>query len=144
MKKLSVLTVLFLFLISPMAKGQETGPVKYENPEWFEIVQVKYKPGMKGKAQDLIKEHFMSTAKEAGLPGPYMILNFISGEWDMLYVWKLEEGLETLNYEISPNGVKFRDAFFKKMGGPEKAREIWNEYDSYIQDWKIEFARGWE
>lgn len=144
MKNSIILLVLLLFLYSPNAEGQETGAKKFENPEWFEIVQVKYKPGAKQKAKELIKEHFMATGMEAGIPGPHLILDLVSGEWDMLYIWKLEEGIGTLDYEITPEGAKFREAFLKKVGSQQRAEEIWSEYDSYVQDWKVEFARKWE
>lgn len=144
MKKLVIITVLFLFLIPSSAPGQETGPKKYQNAEWFEIVQVKYKAGKKENAQAIIKDYFMATGREANIPGPHLILDLVSGEWDMVFLWKLEEGIETLNYEISPTGAKFREAFLKKVGGQEKAKEIWEEYYSYILDWKSEFARSWE
>ena len=133
-----------LFLFSPALMGQETGAKEYQNPEWFEIVHVKYKAGTKEKAQAIIKDYFMATGRESNLPGPQMMLDVVSGEWDMLFLWKLEEGIKTLDYEISPTGAKFREAFLKKVGGEEKARAIWEEYYSYIQDWDTEFARKWE
>lgn len=143
MKKFPILTLLFIFLIAPLANGQETGSKKFQNPEWFEIVQVKYKAGKKEKAQSLIKDYFMATGQAAGLPGPHMTLDMVSGEWDMVFLWKMEEGIETLNYEISPTGAKFRKAFMEKVGGEEKAQQIWEEYYSYIQDWNSEIARKW-
>lgn len=144
MKNSVILMLLLLFFFSPIINAQETGPKKYENPEWFEIVQVKYKPGKKQKAKELIKEHFMATGREAGLPGPHMILDLVSGQWDMVYIWKLEEGIATLDYELSPEGAKFQEAFLKKVGSKERAEEIWNEYYSYVQDWNVEFAQKWE
>lgn len=143
MKNLAV-TVLLLFLFSATRMGQETAAREFQNPEWFEIIHVKYKAGQKEKAQTITKDYFMATGRESNLPGPYMMLDLISGEWDMVFIWELEEGIKTLDYEISPTGAKFRDAFFKKVGGEEKAREIWQEYYSYILDWKTEFARKWE
>ncbi|MDX1603838.1 MAG: hypothetical protein R3209_12265 [Salinimicrobium sediminis] len=144
MKNLMLLTMWTLFLFTSTAQGQETKAKQFENPQWFEIVQVKYKAGQKEKAQAIIKDHFMATGMESNLPGPHMMLDLVSGEWDMIFIWELEEGIKTLDFEISPTGAKFRDAFMKKVGGEEKAREIWQEYYSYIQDWKTELARKWE
>lgn len=139
-----ILTVSLLFLFTSAVKGQETGAKEFQNPQWFEIVQVKYKAGQKERAQTLIRDYFMATGMESNLPGPHMMLDLVSGEWDMMFIWELEEGIQTLNYEITPTGAKFRDAFMKKVGGEQKAGEIWQEYYSYIQDWKTELARKWD
>ena len=55
-----------------------------------------------------------------------------SGEYDLVLVWAMEGGIEDMNWEVNPRGVKFRTALNELSGGSEKAQAIQDEYQSLI------------
>ena len=59
----------------------------------------------------------------------------------MVVIWELEEGIETLNYEISPNDVKWMGELSNLTGSQEKAMGKLDEFYSYLAEWKTEIAR---
>lgn len=55
-------------------------------------------------------------------------------------VWELKEGVDALNYEMSPDDVKWFAELGKLTGGMDKANEKMNEFFSYVKSWKTELA----
>ncbi|WP_224489320.1 hypothetical protein [Robertkochia flava] len=127
MKSLSlVLTALFTVLLFSNAEAQEAK--KYDNPEWYSFVYVDYHPGMMGEARDIINNYFKKASAQAGTPTPVMEISLAAGEYDMLIVWKMQDGVEGLNWQTSPNQIKWRNAMNELAGSPEKAEEIMAQY----------------
>lgn len=140
---LAFTALLFCFNLS--AQEEEMTPKKYENPQWYVIQYVNFKEGKSSDAKKIIKDHFLEADREAGNTGPVMELDLVFGEWDFVVIWHMEEGVEALNWEISPEGVKWIQAFRKQAGSKERATEIMEEFQSYIVATKSEFARkAWD
>ena len=132
MKKFSLfLTALLTFCFISSSFSQEAK--KYENPEWYEFVFVDYHSGMMGEARDIIENYFKKAAAQAGTPVPLMELSLAAGEYDMLVVWKMEDGVEGLNWQRSPNQVKWWTAMNELAGGEEKAQEIMKQYQKCVR-----------
>jgi len=135
MKKVFSITLicaLFAILTSNMAYSQdEMQAKKYDNPEWKRIAVVKYKPGMYGKARNIIDNYYRKAAEKAGMSIPYTI-ELKTGDWDILIIWDMKDGIEAMNWEVSPENVKWRKALNEVAGGKEKADEISKEYSSTI------------
>lgn len=134
------LAVLVMIACTGMLQAQEMKVKKYDNPEWVRVAYVKFKPMMKDRAQAIIKDYFMKADMNLGNPGP-MAFDMASGEYDMLVIFQLEEGLETLNYEMSPDDVKWMQEMSKLTGGPDKAMAKLQEFYSYVDRWDSELAR---
>lgn len=135
-----VLAMLFCFsLIS--AQEKEMNPKKYENPEYYMVSYVKFHAGKSGDAKKIIDEYFIPSSQDAEIAGPVMHLDLITGEWDMLVIWHMKEGLESLNWEMSPDDIKWEKAFVKLVGGEEKGKEISRKWESYIKSSKSEISR---
>ena len=83
----------------------------------------------------------MKAGKAANLPGPEMVLEMNSGEYDLMVVWKMKDGIEDMNWEVSPNDVKWYNSFLNVVGSKEKADEIDAEYQACIRSSKGELAR---
>jgi len=121
-----------LVLVSKFAYSQDQiQPKKYDNPQWKRIVAVDYKPGKYGRAKEIIYSYYRKAAEKAGTQPPQTI-ELQTGEWDVLYIWNLEDGIETLDWEVSPNSIAWRKALNEIMGGEEKAAEIIKEYQSTV------------
>ncbi len=125
-----MLIVCCFILSSTITKAQEAK--KYDNPQWKTIVYIDFEVGKQGRAQEIIKDYFVKAADKAGTPKPEYVLNMNSGEWDMILIWNMEDGIESMNWETSPNGVKWQKAFNEVCGGEEKAKAISSEYDAGV------------
>ncbi|SDL34976.1 hypothetical protein SAMN04488034_103278 [Salinimicrobium catena] len=143
--KLSFTVLAFLFCFhSISAQEEEMKPKKYDNPEYYVITYLKFDTGKTQSAKKIIKDYFAAAGENAGIPGPAMMLDLVTGEWDMMITWHLKDGPEALNWEISPEDVKWGKAFHELAGSPEKAEEINKEWQSYVKSSKTQLARRYQ
>lgn len=141
MKTVGALLVAIGFLAVGNVSAQDMKAKKYENPEWYQVVYVDYLPGKEDDARKLIDDYFKKASDNAGTPKPVMEFALYSGEYDYMYIWKLDEGLQSLDWEVSPNQVEWGKAFMEMAGGKEKAEQISDEYSGYVNSVKVELAR---
>ncbi|MEZ4930865.1 MAG: hypothetical protein R2788_01880 [Saprospiraceae bacterium] len=134
-------TAFFLFSFSSLSAQTEMTAKKYDNPQWQRIVYVDYHSGMAGKARDIIEDYYKKASKMAGTPSPVIDIEMSTGEYDYIYIWNLEGGLEDMNWEVSPNNIKWRKALVSIAGSEEKADAIRSEYNSYVRSAKSELGR---
>ena len=142
MKIVGPLLLMLSFLLVGNMNAQEMEAKKYENPEWYQLVYVDYVAGKEDDARKLINDYFKKASDQAGTSKPVMEFSLYSGEYDFLYIWKLDEGLQSLDWEVSPRQVEWGKAFMEMVGSKEKADEISDEYSSYVKSVKIELARN--
>ncbi|UJH67770.1 hypothetical protein [Allomuricauda sp. SCSIO 65647] len=121
--------------------SQEMASKKYDNPQWYNIVYVDYKPGTYDKAQSIIQDYFIKASEKAGTPQPVMALELNSGSYDSMLLWHMKEGVEGMNWDISPDDVKWRTALNEIAGSAEKASEILKDYQSCIASSSNTIAR---
>lgn len=126
--------VAIVLLPAVPADAQEEAPEarKYENVTWYEIAQIDFKPGKRDAAIEIIENHYMPAAAEAGTPGPVMTLQHRTGEWDLTVVWHMKRGPAEMEWERTPEGIAWYEKFAEMAGGPEEARKIGEEFSSYI------------
>lgn len=143
MKQLRSLIPLIALLVcfNSSAQVEEPKPKKYDNPEYYMVSYLKFHAGKAGDANKIIDEYFAPSAQEAGVPGPVMHLDLVTGEWDLLVIWNMKDGVESLNWEMSPDDVKWEKAFVKLAGGEEQGMEISRKWESYIKESKSQLAR---
>ena len=95
---------------------------------------VKFKPGKRERAFEIISEHFMPAGEKAGTPGPLGVIHYQTGQWDAQFVWDLAGGMADLEWYRSPNNIKWWAALAEQEGGEEAASELMGEYQSLIAD----------
>lgn len=130
MKKLCLLIVLSFWIASIAMAQDEVKPAKFENVEWYQVVLIDFKQGTVGKVQDII-EQYEAAGKEAGTPGPELYW-MSTGEYDVMAIWKLDNGPADMEWKISPNDVKWWDAFVKQQGSEEAAQKLQQEFAGYV------------
>ena len=140
MKKPLLIVLIALLIPTFLLAQEEQTPKKYENPEWYRVVYVKYHTGKMGEATKIVNEHYRPVAEKLGRSGPTSY-DPISGEWDRISFFKLAEGMSGYDWEISPGGIEWNKEFTKQAGGQEKADEIRKQYQSCILENKIEIVR---
>jgi hypothetical protein len=130
--------VAFVFPAASQAQ-QENKPMRYENVTWKTITYVKFLPGKRNKALAIIRDHFMKAGQTAGTPGPTMY-EMRSGKWDLVLVWDMKEGVESLTWERSPDGAAWFKALSDQEGGAEKAQALYDKYYSMVAEGHSEIA----
>ncbi|WP_037373967.1 hypothetical protein [Salinimicrobium xinjiangense] len=140
----NLLPVIALLLCFNFSFAQDTGEMtakKHENLNWYYITFIKFEQGKMEDAKKIIKEYFIPTDQDAGHAGPVIAFDLLFSEWDHVVAFKIEEGIQALEWEMSPRDVEWMKAFNKRAGSEAKAKEIQEEFQSYIKDYKSHLAR---
>ena len=134
-KVLAVSAALSMFAVPASAQEDEDGPMTQgDDAHYISSTLVKFKPGKRERAFEIIAEHFMPAGEKAGTPGPLGVIHYQTGEWDAQFVWELEGGMADLEWYRSPNNIKWWAALAEQEGGEEAASELMGEYQSLIAD----------
>jgi hypothetical protein len=126
----AALIVLFSSLISANIRAQ-TQAKKYDNPKWKSITFIQFKEGKMDRVREIINNYFVKAAEKSGTPTPSMVSELVTGEWNMVVVWDMKEGVDALNWETSPDDVKWMTAM-NEIAGVDKAKAILDEWSSLI------------
>ncbi|MCW5899699.1 MAG: hypothetical protein KIT10_10550 [Flavobacteriales bacterium] len=113
---------------------------RLDNPQWHSVVHIKFQAGKMARIQQ-IWDDMDKINEKAGTPQPVLRLRMSTGEWDVMIVWKMEGGIEDMNWEVRPDNVKGRQAAIAHFGTVEKFKEVRDEYRSYMVASKREIAR---
>ena len=128
-----VVGLCFILITSVPSFGQDEAPKakKMEGHTWHQVVMVKYKPGTTSEAMKIINDHFMKAGMESGTPGPE-IMQFKTGEWDMMMVWSMDS-ISEMDWEVSPDDEKWWAAMAEQEGSMEKAMEVMQKYMDMVE-----------
>lgn len=134
-KVFAVSAALTMFAVPASAQDDEEGPITQgDDARYVSATYVKFKPGKRERAFEIIADHFVPAGKKAGTPGPLGAIHFQTGEWDALFVWKLEGGMADLEWYRSENNIKWAAALAELEGGKEAAGELMAEYRSLVDE----------
>lgn len=125
-----MLLVFLLLVGTTVFTQEEVSEKKYENVDWYQVVLIDFQQGKVGAAQAIIVK-FEAAGVEAGTPGPELFW-FSTGEYDAMAIWKLEDGPGDLEWQITPDDVKWWDAFVKQQGSAEEAQKLQQEFGSLV------------
>lgn len=106
--------------------GGESGEARY-----VRVTFVSYKPGMAGRAYTILREHYAPAGEAAGTPGPITV-HFQTGPFDAAYHWQLENGMSDMEWQRSPNQVKFRAAMAELEGSEAAAQAVRDSYNATV------------
>jgi len=140
MFKITTMAMILFLIAGNFSFAQEMQAEKYENPEWVNIAYIKFKPMKKDPAMSIVENYFMKADEDAGIEAPTSY-HFAFGKYDMMVIWKMDEGVETLNYKMTPEDVEWMKSMAKIAGGQEKAMEKLGEFMSYVETWDNALAR---
>lgn len=142
-RKLTVVVVAFAIAIAALpaaAQDEMLQAKKHESLEWYQVVFVQFESGKMEDALKIIKERFTPAAEASGFAMP-KIFQCSSGEWDVMFLFHLQEGITELEWELSPASIKWFTALVELEGGVEAAEEIYAEYQDMIEDWDSDLLR---
>ena len=134
-KVLAVAAALTMFAVPASAQDDDDGPITQgEDAKYISVTHVKYHPGKRERAMEIIAEHFVKASEAAGTPGPLGVIHFQTGEWDALVVWRLEGGMADLEWYRSADNIKWFAALAEQEGGEEAASALMAEYQGLIDE----------
>jgi hypothetical protein len=134
-KVLAVAAALTMFAVPASAQDDDDGPITQgEDAKYVTITHVKFKPGKRERAMEIIAEHFVKASEAAGVPGPLGVIHYQSGEWDMLTIWLMEGGMADLEWYRSERDIKWFAALAEQEGGEEAAGALSAEYQGLIDE----------
>ncbi|MDX1545055.1 MAG: hypothetical protein R3214_14025 [Christiangramia sp.] len=136
----TILALLFLFCSIQLVTAQAMKAEKYDNPQWVSMSYIKFKPMKQDAAMEIIENYFAKADQDAGIEAP-TVYHFATGRYDMLVVWNMTEGVETLNYKTTPEDAKWMNSMAKIAGGPDKAMAKVEEFMTYVEEWENTLAR---
>jgi hypothetical protein len=140
----ALLVLSLCFTSFAFAQDDEGGPqTQGDDAVYGRVVLVKFKPGMRADAMQIIGEHFMPAGNKAGLPAPWAF-HFQTGDWDAAFTWKLEGGMKDLEWYTSPNNIKFMESLAEQEGGVDAANALWAKYYSMVADSKTDVGHWHE
>lgn len=132
MRKLIVAAALAAFLtpITTVSVMAQSTPPELSKVDWYRVEMIKWKPGKGGRAHEII-EMFEKTDAELGFKG---ILDFhmSTGEWDSIVAMPMRGGIAQMGWANNPEDKKWDEAFAKQVGGMDKAKALYEEFDSLI------------
>jgi len=141
MKKIKISSIIavlgsaLLFGLGVTMAQDTGGPVKWgENSEpavYLSVTFVSYKEGKAGEAYGIINNHFRPAAQAAELRRP-VIVHFQTGPYDAAIHFRMEGGMSDLEWQRSPNNIKFRAALVKQEGSEAAAEAVFDRYDALI------------
>ena len=131
---------LVLLVTNPASAQQdEEGPLTQgDDARYLSVQYVKYKPGRREDAMQIIAEYFGPAAAKAGLAGPMLAIHFQTGEWDAAFVWPLKGGMADLEWYRSPDSIKWFEALAELNGGAEEAEKIIGRYQDTVREMRTE------
>ena len=133
-KLLAVAAALTMFAVPASAQDDEGPITQGDDAKYVSVTHIKYKPGKRERAMEIIADHFVPAGEAAGTPGPLGVIHLQTGEWDALAVWRLEGGMADLEWYRSEDDLKWFAALAEQEGGEEAAGELLGEYRSLIDE----------
>ncbi len=117
------------FALPAFGQADDSGPITQgEDAAYIQATAVKFKPGKRERAMELIAEYFVPASEKAGLAGPHLVLHMQTGRWDMVIIWDMEGGMADLEWYRTEDDIKWLAALAEIAGGEEEGNAIWQEY----------------
>ena len=101
-----------------------------QNLSYWYVDMVKFKPGKRQRAAELVEQFFRPIDKEMG--GQSIDIHMGTGEWDYITLFPMPGGPVDLTWLTSPDDVRFMTLLAKRAGSMEAAQKIVDEWDSLV------------
>lgn len=105
-------------------------PPELSKVDWYRIELMQWKPGKGGRAHEII-DMFEKVDAELGLKG-VIDIHMSTGPWDSIVALPMRGGIAQMGWANNPEDKKWDEAFARQVGGEDKAKLLWEEFDSLI------------
>lgn len=111
------------------ALAQDKAP-ELSKVDWYRVEMIKWKPGKGERAHEII-ELFEKADAEAGMKG-VIDIHMNTGEWDSVVAFPMTGGIAQMGWASNPEDKKWEAIFARQVGGEDKAKALYEEFDSLI------------
>ncbi|GAA4644007.1 hypothetical protein GCM10023115_19670 [Pontixanthobacter gangjinensis] len=111
-----------------LADGHEA--MELAKVDWYRVNLIKWEQGKTGRAHEII-DLFQKVDEALGRDGT-MHFHMGTGEWDSIVAMPMRNGIAAMGWANNPDGDAWDAEFAKQNGGEEKAKAIWDEFNSLI------------
>lgn len=134
MRKLIIAAALAAFLtpIVAVPVQAQTATPELSKVDWYRVEMIKWKPGKAGRAHEII-EMFEKADAELGFKG-IVDFHMSTGEWDSIVAMPMRGGVAQMGWANNPEDKKWDEAFAKQVGGMDKAKALYEEFDSLMAE----------
>lgn len=120
-------------VIATPAGAQDMPKAERNDLNWYSIHMVKFKPGKRARAHEIIDNYFIPADKKAGTGAGIIDLHMNTGEWDSVTAFPMTGGPNDMTWDTSPDDAKWMAAMAEMLGGMDKAQAVLNEWDSLVE-----------
>ncbi len=139
MKKL-ILTAAALGLVfgatPALAEHHETPELR--EVDWYRVQFIKWKSGKAARAHEIISM-FEKVDKALGW-NDVIDFHMGTGGWDSIVGMKMRKGIASMGWKSNPDGEKWDAEFARQVGGEDKAKALFAEFDDCIQEQRTEIG----
>ena len=132
MQKLAMLAALAVVCVPMSASAQEMKAERMQNVSFHSVEMIKFKPGKRARAMEIIRDYFVPADKAAG-GGQVIDLHLQTGPWDAIVVFPMSGGPADMSWQTSPDEIKWMTALGQKAGGADKAKALLAEWDTLVE-----------
>ncbi len=130
-KSLMIAAAVAALCVPASLSAQAMQPERIENVTWHMVEMIKFHPGKRGRAMEIIENYFAAADRDLGETG-VTDLHFDTGEWDVIVAFPLSGGPSDLTWATSPDDIKWMNALAARAGGMDKAQALLTEWDTLV------------
>lgn len=109
----------------------EMKPMRLEAPEWYMVEELDFHAGKQDRAAAMVREYFAPASAASGSPMPQIFVHS-TGPWDWTLMWQLEGGITDLEWVMSPDNIRWMQAFSEAVGGMDEAQKLLDEFRGLV------------
>lgn len=136
MRRIMFTVLALAFVLSVRTSAQMPTPQKWENVEWYIVMSWQFAGADADSAATIFWDHVLPAMAEAW-PGT-TCLRVMTGKMGVACYGPMEDGLEGMAWQVSPNDVRFLSLFFEREG--EGAEELFKTFGSGATGFEFNIA----
>lgn len=113
-----------------IADDHEAAERELREVTWYRINMIKWKVGKGDRAHEII-DMFEKVDMALGR-NDVIDLHMNTGEWNSIVAFKMKDGIQGMAYKRSEEPDPWDVEFAKQVGGEDKAKELYAEFQSLI------------
>ena len=98
--------------------------------DWYRVNLIKWKSGKGDRAHEIIQ--MFEKVDEALGRNDVIDFHMATGEWNSIVAFKMTQGIAAMGWKTNPDNDAWDAEFIKQVGGEDKAKALWAEFDDCI------------
>ena len=138
MKKLLLTAAALGMGLTAVSAPTATTAQELREVDWYEIHFIKWKVGKGDRAHEIINMY--EKVDEALGRNDVIDFHMWTGEFNSVVAMKMKGGPGQRAFKTNPDGDAWNAEFARQVGGEDKARAIWAEFNDLILEERIEIG----